>query len=148
MSITYESLAYSPILPKLDPRVVEQASHLRIKFDPVHLTLRQDVYTKILRILDLNIYYTDFLEKEYYFFKFVLIEEYYKIFEEVIGMRLNIDFKCLCLQLEHIDTSFLSELMLLNFSLQMIRYRDFKNNMEIFIQNFFIFDKAQPKKIY
>jgi hypothetical protein len=72
LAIIYESLAYSPILGKLDPRIVEQASHLRIKFDPVHLTLRQDVYTKILRILDLNINYTDFLEKEYFFFKFVL----------------------------------------------------------------------------
>lgn len=74
-----------------------------MKFDPVHITISQEIYTKILRILDLNINYTDFLEKEYYFFKFVLMEDYFKIFKDIVGMRIKIDFKCLCLRLEHID---------------------------------------------
>lgn len=98
-----------------------------MKFDPLQLTINQEIYTKILRILDLNINFTDFLEKEYYFFKFVLMEDYFKIFEDIVGMRLKIDFKCLCLRLEHIDQSFLSELMLLNMSIKMTKYRDFKN---------------------
>ena len=106
------------------------------------------MYTKILRILDLNINFTDFLEKEYYFIKFVLMEEYFKIFEDIVGMRIKIDFKCLSLRLEHIDQSFLSELMLLNMSLKMTKYRDFKSNLEVDIQNFFILDSMQPMKSY
>jgi len=116
---------------------------LRIRFDPFQVTINQEVYTKISRILDLNINFTDFREKEYYFIKFVLMDDYFKIFEEIVGMRIKIDFKCLCLRLEHIDQSFLSELMLLNMSLKMTKFRDFKNNMEVDIQNFFIFDCVQ-----
>ena len=101
-----------------------------------------------MRILDLNINFTDFLEKEYYFIKFVLMEEYFKIFEDIVGMRIKIDFKCLSLRLEHIDQSFLSELMLLNMSLKMTKYRDFKSNLEVDIQNFFILDSMQPMKSY
>ena len=98
-----------------------------MRFDPLQLTINQEVYTKILRILDLNINFTDFLEKEYYFFKFVHMKEYFKIFEDIVGMRLKIDFKCMSLRLEHIDQSFLSELMLLNLSIKMTKFRDFKN---------------------
>jgi len=119
-----------------------------MRFDPLQLMINQEVYTKILRILDLNINFTDFFEKEYYFFKFVHMEEYFKIFEDIVGMRLKIDFKCMSLRLEHIDQSFLSELMLLNLSIKMTKFRDFKNNMEVDIQNFFIFDSQQPLKIY
>ena len=119
-----------------------------MRFDPLHLTINQEVYTKILRVLDLNINYTDFFEKEYYFFKFVLMEEYFKIFEDIVGMRLKIDFKSMSLRLEHIDQSFLSELMLLNLSIKMTKYRDFKNQIEVDIQNFFIFDAQQPPKVY
>ena len=46
-----------------------------MRFDPLQLMINQEVYTKILRILDLNINFTDFFEKEYYFFKFVHMEE-------------------------------------------------------------------------
>jgi hypothetical protein len=38
--------------------------------------------------------------------------------------------------------------MLLNLSIKMTRFRDFKNYMEVDIQNFFIFDSQQPLKIY
>jgi hypothetical protein len=76
------------------------------------------------------------------------MEEYFKIFEDIVGMRLKIDFKCMSLRLEHIDQSFLSELMLLNLSINMTKFRDFKNHMEVDIQNFFIFDTQQPFKIY
>ena len=68
------------------------------------------------------------------------MEDYFKIFEDIIGMRLKIDFKCLSLKLEHIDQSFLSELMLLNMTIKMTKFRDFKNHLEVDIQNFFIFD--------
>lgn len=148
MSIIFENLAFSPIFAKLDPKLVDQATYLRIKFDPVLLTIKQKVYTMILRILDLNINYTDFLEREYYFLKFVLMEEYFKSLEQIVGMRIKIDFKCLALRLEHVDNTFVSELMLLNFVMKMTKYRDLKNLMEVDIQNFFLLDQPQPEKLY
>jgi hypothetical protein len=39
LAISFENLAPSPIIPKLDLKVVELASHLRIKMDPFHLTI-------------------------------------------------------------------------------------------------------------
>ena len=76
---------------------------MRIKFDPIQFRIRQDVYTQILRILDLNINYTDFLEREFYFFKYYEIEEYFRTLENVVGMRIKVNFQCLSLRLEHID---------------------------------------------
>ena len=143
IKIVFESLAYSPLLSKIDPKVLDQATHIRIKFDPFQLTIRQDIYTKILRILDLNINFTDFLEREYYFFKYVEMDEYFKTIPNIVGMRIKIDFSCMAIRLEHIDRSFLSELMLVNMVLKMIKYKDYKNVMDIKIQNFFIFDRKQ-----
>jgi hypothetical protein len=140
MSVLYENLANSPILAKLDPKIVDQAAYLRINFDPVLITIKQKIYTMILRILDLNINYTDFLEREYYFLKFVLMEEYFKSLEEVVGMRIKIDFKCLALRLEHVDNTFVSELMLLNYIVKMTKFRDLKSMMDVDIQNFFLLD--------
>jgi hypothetical protein len=80
------------------------------------LTIKQKIYTMILRIVDLNVAYTDFLEREYYFLKFVLMEEYFKSLEDIVGMRMKIDFKCLALRLEYVDDSFVSELMKSTFS--------------------------------
>ena len=95
------------------------------------MTIKQKVYTMILRILDLNINYTDFLEREYYFLKFVLKEEYFKSLEQVLGMRLKIDFKNLALRLEHVDNTFVSELMLLNYVVKIRKYRDLKSIMDV-----------------
>jgi hypothetical protein len=133
MSVLYENLANSPILAKLDPKIVDQASYLRINFDPVLITIKQKIYTMILRILD-------FLEREYYFLKFVLMEEYFKSLEEVVGMRIKIVFKCLALRLEHVDNTFVSELMLLNYIVKMTKFRDLKSMMDVDIQNFFLLD--------
>jgi hypothetical protein len=63
-------------------------------------------------------------------------------------MRIKIDFKCLALRLEHVDNTFVSELMLLNFVMKMTKYRDLKNLMEVYIQNFFLVDQPQPEKLY
>jgi hypothetical protein len=94
--------------------------------------------------MDLNFNFTDFLEREYYFMKYFEIEEYFKTLADIVGMNININFKCLSLKLEHIDKSFLSDLMLVNSVLQMTKFRDFKNILELKIQNLFIFDKPQP----
>ena len=37
--ISFENLAPSPILPKLDLKILEQASHLRMRFDPLQLSI-------------------------------------------------------------------------------------------------------------
>jgi hypothetical protein len=46
-------------------------------------------------------------------------------------MRIKVLFKCLSLRLEHIDGSFLAELMLANLLVNMIKFRDFKNILEV-----------------
>lgn len=40
MQIIYESLAYSPIMLKVDPKVVDQSSHVRVRFDPLQFRIR------------------------------------------------------------------------------------------------------------
>lgn len=109
--------------------------------------MRQDVYTQILRILDLNINFTDRLERQYFFFKYLEIDEYYKTLENIVGMRISVSFKCLALKMEHIDQSFLAEMMFSNLRVRMVKYRDYRNEMTVNITNFFIFDKAQSPKL-
>jgi hypothetical protein len=55
---------------------------------------------------------------------------------------------CLSLRLEHVDQSFLSELMFQKMVLKMTKYKDYKNDMAVKILNFFIFDKPQPPKLF
>lgn len=56
-------------------------------------------------------------------------------------MRIKVTFQCLSLRLEHMDATFLAELMFHQMSLKMTKYRDFKSDMNVAILNFFIFDK-------
>jgi hypothetical protein len=125
----------------MDPKVVEQATHMRVSFDPLLISIRQDIYTQILRVLDLNINFTDRLEREYFFFKYQEIDEYFKTLENIVGMRINVKFKLLSLKLEHIDHSYLAELIFSNLRVKMIKHRDYKNQMVVTIQNFFLIDK-------
>jgi|LauGreDrversion4_2_1035121.scaffolds.fasta_scaffold31701_4 hypothetical protein len=40
MNIIYEGLAYSPLMVKIDPKVIDQSSHLRVRFDPLQFKFR------------------------------------------------------------------------------------------------------------
>lgn len=96
----------------------------------------------------MNINFTDRLEREYFFFKYQEIEDYFKTLEDIVGMRIKVNFKCLSLKLEHIDRSFLAEMMLQNLAVKMTKYRDYKGSISVRIRNFFIFDKIQPSKLF
>ena len=141
LKVTFETLADSPVLAKVDPHMIEKAAHLRLEFDPVLLNLRQDIYTQILRCLDLNINFQDFMEREYYFVKFYDIEEFFKQLKNVINMRIKIFFKSLQIRLKHLDGSFLSELWLYNMRLNMLKHMDGMNKLYVKIHKLYIFQQ-------
>lgn len=55
-------------------------------------------------------------------------------------MRIKLKFSLLRLALKHLDNSALSQLSLENFGINMTKYMDFKNEMLIKIENFYISD--------
>lgn len=53
--------------------------HILLNFEPIELILPQDIYTCILRILDLNINYTDGLTESYFFYNNIEIEDFLRL---------------------------------------------------------------------
>eukprot|EP00347_Sterkiella_histriomuscorum_P018285 403346093 len=143
IKVLFEKLSHSELLQRADPLLIEQASHIFINFDPVDLSFNQTVYTGILRCMDLNMNFQDMLPKEYYFIRHQNMEDYFKQLVGVIGMRIKLKFSTLNLGLKHLDDSPLSQLSLDNFGINMIKYMDFKNEMLIKIENFFISESHQ-----
>jgi hypothetical protein len=72
-----------------------------------HLRLREDVYTYILRTIDLNFGYTDYLDN---FFKFAIEEEYFKSEDYLLKTRTIINTNYLSMSLFTKEGELLTEL--------------------------------------
>lgn len=57
MVINFEKLAFSPLFEKMDLLSLEPFFLIDLNFEPIELILPQDIYTYILRCLDLNVNY-------------------------------------------------------------------------------------------
>ena len=58
MELNIEKLAFSPLFEKIDMYVdIDQSMQIDLMFEPIYLMLPQDIYTYVLRCLDLNINY-------------------------------------------------------------------------------------------
>ena len=64
----FTNLAYSPLLEKVSSKELNKAYKIDVEISPsLHLQLRQDIYTFILRCSDLNFAYTDSMHDHYNF---------------------------------------------------------------------------------
>ncbi len=88
--------------------------------------------------MDLNINFTDFKTEEFFFVKFMDIEDYYKQLTNVVSMRIKLKFKALSIKLRHLDGSFLSELILFNLGVNITKYMDYTSKQIVKIENFYI----------
>lgn len=50
-----------------------------MEFDPFVLVLPQDIYTYLLRVIDLNMNFADPYQKEFFMINNIEMEEYYKL---------------------------------------------------------------------
>lgn len=124
IKVTYENLAYSPLINRIDPYILDKSSTVTINLNPVEITLPQNIYTGILRCMDLNINFTDFKTEEFFFVKYMDIEDYYKQLSNVVSMIIKLKFKALSIKLSHLDGSFLSELILFNLGVSITKFMD------------------------
>lgn len=76
VNVDFTNLAYSTQLIKVSSKELDKSFKINVELVPkLHLSLRQDVYTFLLRCIDLNFAYTDGLEAAY---NFRNTEEYFK----------------------------------------------------------------------
>lgn len=76
------------------------------------------------------------------------MEDYFKQLTGVIGMRIKLKFTLLRLVLKHLDNTALSQLTLENFGINITKYMDYKNEMLIKIENFYISELQDKMKQY
>jgi len=74
--------------------------------------LPQKVYTYILSCSDLNFTWSDDLKQDFYFIKWVEMEDYYKQLANVIDKYIILNMPTLSLAMRHSDGSDIGELFL------------------------------------
>jgi hypothetical protein len=90
--------------------------------------------------LDLNINYQDAFQEDFFFINYTNLNEYTKLLKDVIGMKINLNFLSLSLLMQHMDGSFLSELLLNNMQFNMIKYMDYDKKMNLSCEQFYILE--------
>jgi hypothetical protein len=81
----------------IDSKELDKSFEVNVNFAPhLHLRLREDIYTFILRCVDLNLAYTDYLEDK---FNFRNDEEYFRSVEYLLKSRTVISTEYLALSL-------------------------------------------------
>lgn len=74
LSMTFNKLNYTPLLsqsflsPSIDPLELDLSHHLKMKFSPVAMRFKKEVYTYLLRCMDLNMNYTDEKSESFMFY--------------------------------------------------------------------------------
>jgi hypothetical protein len=118
-----------------------------IAFDPLlHLRFREDIFTYILRIVDLNFAYTDYLEDK---FNFKNDEEYFRSTEYLLKSRTIIKTDFLALSLFKKQGEQLTELGMKKPVIKIDYHLNRRHNYEIFVEemNSFFIDGEGQKKI-
>ena len=59
IEVEFKKLAYSEILNKFDKKELDMSPIINLTFQPIQLVLPQSIYTFMLRMVDLNMGYTD-----------------------------------------------------------------------------------------
>jgi hypothetical protein len=108
MKIDFSSLSFSPLLTSIDSHALDKSYHISIEFSPqIHLRLREDIYTYLLRCIDLNLAYTDYMDEKYNFRR---EEEYFRSTDYLLKSRTTITTEFLALTLITKNGEILTEL--------------------------------------
>ena len=97
LNVQFCYLSNSPLLPMIDSHELDKYFEIFIGFTPhLNLKLREDIYTFILRCVDLNFAYTDYLEDK---FNFRNDEEYFRSVDYLLKSRTVISTDYIALSL-------------------------------------------------
>jgi len=88
LTFSYSYLKYSKLLPYVDSDQLDKSFRIKLQFSPLKLRFKQEIYTYLLRCVDLNFAWTDYNEK---YFDFRLEEEYFKSKAELLRQRISIE---------------------------------------------------------
>ena len=84
-SFSFSTLNYSSMLGMIDSHELDKSYEAQIEIRPAYvLKFKQEVYTYILRCIDLNFGYTDYLQD---LFNFKNEEEYFRSTDQLLKAR-------------------------------------------------------------
>ena len=85
LNVEFCYISNSPLLPRIDSHELDKSYIVNVGFAPhLHLRMREDIYTFILRCIDLNFAYTDYLDEKY---NFRNDEEYFRSVDYLLKSR-------------------------------------------------------------
>jgi hypothetical protein len=97
MRLDFSYITGTPVLRQIDSNQLDKSFLVEIDFAPIlHMRFREDIYTYILRVVDLNFAYTDYLEEK---FNFRIDEEYFRSTDYLLKSRTIIKTDFLALSL-------------------------------------------------
>ena len=67
MTIEYSYLNWSKHLPNIDSDELDKSYFININMSPIKLRMKQEHYNYLLRCVDLNFVFTDYLESNFNF---------------------------------------------------------------------------------
>eukprot|EP00347_Sterkiella_histriomuscorum_P000566 403375355 len=165
MKIVFEKLNQSPYLEEsfnskhIDFTDLDISYKIQISFSALVMHLRQDVYTYLLRCVDLNINYTDNLTK---YFQLAIwndgsdTQKYITQEQEMVKkhknkdvhkMKIYMSFPSLALQLRNMDGSYMSEFILWSADIDFLRYVDYRKTIIVKSHTIFILHNEQSYEL-
>lgn len=164
MNIEIERVNYSELLidedfltKSVNFELFDKADHITIQSTGFALNFKQEVYTYLLRVMDLNINYYDMQSEGYQLYcwdshdymKYLNLEdqvvEKYKdssVYKRMIKMQFpSLSIKCLEDSQTYGKDHLLSELILYNLDLSMKMFLDYRKNIELQSHTFFLLFK-------
>lgn len=95
--VNFSYLNHSPLLPIIDSHNFDKSFLVELDIKPeISLRLRQDIYSFLLRCIDLNFSYSDYNEEQ---FSFRNEEEYFRSKEHLLKSKININSPLISLSL-------------------------------------------------
>ena len=145
--LDFSYLSGSPMLQRIDSHELDKSFLVDMSFAPhLHLRLREDVYTYILRTIDLNFGFTDYLEE---LFVFKNDEEYFRSTDYLLKSKTIIRTEFLALSLYTKEGEQLTELGMKKPFIQIDYHLNRRHNYDIAIEemNSFFIDSSGEKMI-
>ena len=92
-------MSNSEVIAKISPLDMDKAGRVNLTFTPIELIWPQSIYTYMLRCGDLNFGYTDGLQEEFYFIKWLDMSEHYMSQTKVVSKKFDIKIPALSMTL-------------------------------------------------
>ncbi len=108
MTLTYNYLNYSPLIPRIATSQLDKRYTTDIFFTRLMLRFSQPIYTFFLRCNDLNLAHTDFKE---HWFKFAWEDEYFKSTDDIPKQRMTLNTEFMSLSLLERGNALITEIV-------------------------------------